>query len=469
MLRVDGSTTETPKPASGHEGCSVCGLDLAFDLPDELEAAARKGDLVIFAGAGISTEASSVFPNTVLELAATRLGWDEPQSFPETLQAFQEAYGRAELVKIVKRKLDYIDWFPDTSFHARRFHRELATMPYLSEIITTNWDLYFEQESAATPFVTGADIALYDVPGRRVLKIHGSLSNLASIVATEADYAKCLDDLKSNVMGGLLRSILATKTVVFVGYSLRDWNFRRLYAALRSDMQEYAPRAYLVSPFEAEEDPEIPLVHLRTSGVQFLRELKQRLTGHCYLPDSIYDVVDEFESAILEADLIAKDVPHKEYPAVINCWFYHDGARDGCFRVRRRRGSGEYSDRHHVENLFRSYDKMSDDAYNEGRYTDCAYIEGYLSVLVLILSEAAPDPDDLDDEDLPAAIETVPLFFVFGQDSEMRSEEHLMEALMHSRKRAPKVRKQAKEITKDLQADMVLRHGPYLKGAPSFE
>lgn len=435
------------------EECMHCSLDFDFQMPEGLVDAAHEKKVVIFAGAGISTEVPSVFPDTVLDIAANRLGIEQPESFPETLEAFQQRFGRAALVRMVKDKFDYIDGFIRLRNNARNFHRELATMPYLRDVVTTNWDLYFEEECGATPFVSGEDVALYDMPGRRVLKVHGSMSNLASVVATETDYKKRLEELSGNVMGGLLRQMLATRTVVFIGYSLRDWNFRRLYSALRADMADYAPKAYMVTPFgsDGQIEEDFGLTVIRTSGVHFLRDLKSKLVGPCFIDDSVYDKVDELFDLLDEADTIAKRVSHKKYPAIIHCWAYHDGMRDACFRILHRRSSGEYSDRHHVLAMLRQYDDLSIRAYDSGRFTDSAYLEGYMNGLMILMSD---QEDGLLDE--------VPLYLIYAADSGIRSKDDLLEALQHSRRRAPKIRKEARQYADLIPDGMVRSHAPFL-------
>jgi SIR2-like domain/4-hydroxyphenylacetate 3-hydroxylase N terminal len=293
----------------------------------------------------------NVFPQTIYQRAAEILELEEPGSFPTVIGAFVQRYGRRQFVQMVKAKFDYVDSFWTLRHDARRFHKELATMPYLVDIVTTNWDPFFEEECAATPFVTGDDIALWNMPGRRVLKIHGSMTNLGSIVATEKDYKESLKSLRTGVLGGLLTELLATRTLVFIGYSLRDWNFRRLYSALRKDMGSYSEKAYFVSPFGADEDDEkeFDLVILKTSGVRFLRDLKLANLGSCFIEDSTYDRIAEYYDEICVAEQLAKTVPHKKYPSVLYCWSFHDGARDACRRIQLRRPSGEYSSRQHVE------------------------------------------------------------------------------------------------------------------------
>ena len=453
---TQNDTGHTHEGGLHNDGCIHCGLDYQFEMPEGLLEAAHKSQIVIFAGAGISTEVPTVFPDTVLEIAANKLGIAEPESFPATLQAYQDRFGRAALVRMIKRKFDYIDSFPRLRSDARKFHRELATMPYLNDLVTTNWDTYFEAECGATPFVTGEDVALWDMPGRRVLKVHGSIQNLASIVATEEDYAKRLTDLGTNVMGALLRQLLATRTVLFIGYSLRDWNFQRLYSALRADMADFAPRAYIVTPFDdgTENQEEFGLNVIKTSGVGFLKELKTQMVGRCFIDDSVYDAIDDAYDLLDEADEYAKSISHKTFPAIIHCWAYHDGMRDALWRVSHKRPTGEYSDRHHVASLLRTYDALYDKAYEAGRFTDAAYLDGYSSGLFLLMS---------DDEEHGAELaETVPLYFIYGAESAMQTTADLDEVLELSRRRSPKTRKEARTFSDHIPEGMVRSHAPFL-------
>ena len=65
----------------------------------------------------------------------------------------------------------------------------------IKTIITTNWDTYFEDCCAAVPLTIPEDISLLDETSRHVLKIHGSINNLSSIVATKSDYESCYERL----------------------------------------------------------------------------------------------------------------------------------------------------------------------------------------------------------------------------------------------------------------------------------
>jgi hypothetical protein len=441
------------RPVQEHDhsdACLNCGLDYEFELPPEIARAAHERKVVVFAGAGISTEVSAVFPRTFFESIRDDLSASLLTSFPELMERFATAHGRPELVRRLKHRLDYVDSFPAIRRQARKFHRELATMPYLQDIVTTNWATYFEEESAATPFVSGEDFAFHDLPVRRVYKIHGSMSSLSTLVITESDYARKLEELRNNVLGGALRQMLATKTVVFIGYSLTDWNFVRLYEALRSDMGAFAPAAYIVSPFDVT-DQTFALTHIRTSGMGFLRTLKAELIGDCFLPDEVYERVVRVEDRAWKANDYAGSKSHKTFPAVAHCWSYIEGLLDACGRIQLRRESGEYSDRHHVVATVQSYMYLFDRAIDEERFFDAAYINGYCNGLLLLLGGEESDFE-----------ESLPLYFVYGCDLPMQQESDLDAALERSRRAAPRPRAEARQLTEHIPEGMVLKHRPFL-------
>jgi len=45
-------------------GCERCKLKKPFDLPSEIVDACKAGNLIVFAGAGVSTESASVYKHT---------------------------------------------------------------------------------------------------------------------------------------------------------------------------------------------------------------------------------------------------------------------------------------------------------------------------------------------------------------------------------------------------------------------
>lgn len=203
----------------------MCGSHVPFDFPESLLEAFQARKVVVFAGAGISTESRKVYPHTLHDEALDEAGTiarDVDLSFPAAMSAVVARRGKPRLLRMIQRRLDYVSSFPELELLATEFHEELGTIRFIEEIVTTNWDTYFEDRARCVPFVVPSDYAFWDFPGRKVFKIHGSITNLGTIVATEDDYQRSAEALRSGVIGSTLKHLLATKVAVFVGYSWRD-------------------------------------------------------------------------------------------------------------------------------------------------------------------------------------------------------------------------------------------------------
>lgn len=195
-------------------------------MPKEIIDAVVKEELVLFCGAGVSTEKKTVLPHSFYSNIRDELDITDDLSFCDLMQKYNDRpNGRRNLLKKIRERFKYIDSFPELHRQATAFHRELSQIYQIKTIITTNWDTYFEEYCGAVPITIPEDISLFDDTSRHVLKIHGSINNLSSIVATKSDYEACYERLQNGVIGAQLKSILAKKTVVFIGFSFGDEGF----------------------------------------------------------------------------------------------------------------------------------------------------------------------------------------------------------------------------------------------------
>lgn len=368
--------------------CEICGQDNPFEMPKEIISAAMNGDLILFLGAGVSTENPHVTPmgtlyDDIFASVERKLG-DNP-SFPEVMSAFVEENSRKTLIEKIYQRFRHVRSFRNSWYHSTQFFVELATMPYIDTIFTTNWDTHVEDYCGATPFVSGEDVALWDIADRKVLKIHGSISNLGSIVATSEDYEQNFDAMSRGFLGGFLRTTLATKTVVFIGYSLRDWNILQIYRELTDDLGISTPKAYTVSPNAARTHELKHVEPIATSGSNFLRSLKQEMFQGGFFPDSIYDDMQQMLEEVHRLDPRNSEnrLDHQTYPMIIYSWAYNDGLRDALDRALRLRNSGEYSSKATVHKKLHTYDVLIENALGEGLYFDAAYLFGYWDGLSL--------------------------------------------------------------------------------------
>lgn len=350
--------------------------------------AAKSGSLVIFAGAGISTESSTVFPTSLYDNFKSDADLVGEATFPKVMSAFEDKFGRRELVARIAERLDYVESFPSIRTLATRFHTELSTIGSLSTIITTNWDTAFERYCSARPLVVDDDYAYYDLPGRKVFKIHGSMSNISTLVATENDYAEREASFATSAMGSSLKHILATQTVVFIGFSLSDPDFQSVYRALLTGLGKSRPVAYIVTPFESPAAGEFQLRPLTTDGTYFIRKLKERLVDDdVQLPDEVIDRAGDIEYAARATQQKVADLDWQDSPPLLFTLSYLDGISDCTSRARLLARSGEYTNAHHLTHLAHSYNKLWQTAIERERWWDAAYIRGYLDAIVSFFAE----------------------------------------------------------------------------------
>jgi len=163
----------------------------------------------LFVGSGVSTESKTAFPDTFYSSICQELNINPKKNIPfSTIMSLycKKTGGKHQLLNKIKERLDYFKAWSELYMRATDFHSELALLPCIDKIVTTNWDDFLEVETKATPFVYDNDMIFWDSPGKKVLKMHGSINSLGSIVATEEDYKKWLmekakDLVKSGVLG----------------------------------------------------------------------------------------------------------------------------------------------------------------------------------------------------------------------------------------------------------------------------
>jgi hypothetical protein len=132
----------------------------------------------------------------------------------------------------------------------------LAALPF-PIIVTTNYDQLFERALQNTRLANGKmkdpKIHIYDPKKKKddeddeipldpspdepiVLKLHGDIKKRDSIVVTEEDYITFIQRMSDKHLHPVpqnIRARLHTWRVLFIGYSLKDYNLRLLLRTLR--------------------------------------------------------------------------------------------------------------------------------------------------------------------------------------------------------------------------------------------
>ncbi|MBT4513091.1 MAG: hypothetical protein HOC20_12900 [Chloroflexi bacterium] len=390
--------------------CALCRHKLDFEIPDSLIQDFISGNVVLFAGSGVSTESRDVLKQTLYDDIEEELGYEESDlSFPELMGEYcGQIDGRSKLLSKIHGQYRYIESFPEMYKIATGFHENLATLFPLKTIVTTNWDTYFEDVCNATPFVSDRDLAFWENPERRVLKIHGSINNYGSVVATAADYQDCQKRLNTGLIGDVLKALLENKTIVFAGYSFTDPNFSNILGFVTRHVNELRKQAFVITPIREDclKFDQNGIIPINTDGVHFISLLKHHFVDQgLMLPDSIYCEANALASAVRsENTFFHNKYTCFDHPQMIYASCYQDGMIHALERVSSQKCSGEYSQCYAIGRVVQPYLGMHKEKLKSKKYEDVAYIEGYVNGLMFLL---------LDDKG-KSEIEHPSLYYAFG-------------------------------------------------------
>jgi hypothetical protein len=209
---------------------------MARNTLDQLRSAHRRGQLVLFVGAGVSQVIgappwSELIEHLRHELKLPPATGSEPAGYRTLAEYFKIRRGSIEpLQQWMERRWNA----SGLSIEGSRVH-ELIVKAGVPLIYTTNYDRWLERafEHHGQPYARVVRVA--DLTGVRpgttqIVKFHGDFDDADSIVLDETSYFRRLDfeaplDIK-------LRADVLGRSVLFIGYSLGDINIRYLFYKL---------------------------------------------------------------------------------------------------------------------------------------------------------------------------------------------------------------------------------------------
>ena len=415
--------------------CDICKNHIDFNIPEEIVDAVLNRNLVLFCGAGISTESKLVYPYTIYMEVLNEIEneineeVDLSTSFSSLMTLYIKTFpnGRRKLLKKIKNKFDYINSFPQLLYNATMFHKEVSSNPYIETIVTTNWDTYFEEYCDCSPIINDIDSTLWDVFNRRVFKIHGSINNIGSIIATEEDYNKSYNNLSNNLIGDRLKTILTSNTVVFIGFSFGDEDLNRLLDILSKKMGDLSNQFYLVTIDkkwnEVNDNRIFPII---TDGTYFIHQLNNFLVEKGKLVSKeLYDSAENILNSVLiehnkifESDNYKEEI--KQFPELLFSIAYQDGFIHAFERCVANRRKGEYLIPNYLETKIQSYNfyynkRLMGKNYNLAFY-DLGYLDGLIYLDMLSKDNSLVNPE----------------FFVYGEDY-FETKEDLFKHILENR------------------------------------
>jgi hypothetical protein len=229
--------------------------------PQSLVQHLRESRCVLFAGSGLSAWAGlptweRLLSALVEEMRAEQISVEDVDEMDRLIAAGKllevAEHCKAQLgnryVNVLSARLGADDGdLPEP-------HQIIVRLPF-SGVVTTNYDNLIETAyqkltnvSLKAPTHEDTDVLgtlLFD-GNFFVLKAHGNLDRPSTLVLTSSDYR---DILHSNAaFSAFFSSILMSKAVLFIGYSLNDPDFRLLLDRHLSTFQRWVPERYALMP-----------------------------------------------------------------------------------------------------------------------------------------------------------------------------------------------------------------------------
>jgi hypothetical protein len=305
------------------------------------------------------------------------------------------------------------------------------------------------------PFVTPEDFAFWSIPERKVFKIHGSISSFRSIVATTEDYNNCYEQLQNGLLGSNLKMMLATKTILYVGYSFNDEDFIRIHSMLRNEMGQLMPHGFIVTLDHEGEAKyrNLGLTPIFTDATHFISVIKHHVVqdGHM-LTDEVFDEVLEKLNAVEEAHFVLFDeFDIAESPDIIYAAIYQDGLIHAFERILSLKNSGYYSHKCNIAASLHGYHKMRKDKLKLRKYHDVAYIEGYMNGHLFLVIDHEYRED-------------LPLYYIFGAKEQPRTSDEFAELRKNSFDYHKSAYRFAMRLSKEkgYRKGMAIHHTPFL-------
>lgn len=232
-------------------------LTTRMDLPLALRTGLETGNLVLFVGAGVGHNLTDSANNNApdagqlaAEMAAHfKIDAGAKPELSKVSKIVEIRKGRAELDAYVIKRLS--DLHPDAAF------RWLFTRRWRA-IFTTNYDAAIERayelngtvHQKPVPIVATADFRDYDlrfeVP---VFHLHGWVrgAGKAQLVLTDDDYVRFRE--RRNMLFELLKTQFATASILYLGYSNADVNWKALLTDVEGEFYPASmPMSFRVAP-----------------------------------------------------------------------------------------------------------------------------------------------------------------------------------------------------------------------------
>lgn len=204
---------------------------------------AKENDqLVLFVGAGASADSGMPLWGEAISKIAKKMQLTANQSdYLKIPQYYYNSRGKKEYTQLMRNIFRYEEYLTPTELHKSLLDLNTST------IITTNYDHLIEnaaEENGQFICVVSQDVDMpYRKSKKELIKMHGDFEH-DNFVLKEDDYLNYSRNFK--LIETYIKSIIGSKVVLFVGYSLNDPDVKHIISWVKDILNDDFQRAYLI-------------------------------------------------------------------------------------------------------------------------------------------------------------------------------------------------------------------------------
>lgn len=267
-------------------------------LPSQLVKALKEDRVVLFFGAGVSVACGLPGSGDLAEMLRNELLADVENDRAKATRA-EEVRRATSLTRVAQLHQDYYQSkrarqkIAETLQRAERAARvdvlaPLKELPCIRMLLTTNYDTLAETILAPEDYylvLRDGDMRQLMAERLQIVKLHGTVHDRDSMVLTDEDY-RTFRTTHAPIVD-LVKTVIRTKTLVVLGYSLEDTNFGEIYA------EAIGPDANVLNYFVSPEASLYQQLHWTKRGFEhipmdageFLRLIAETYAQERYVPE----------------------------------------------------------------------------------------------------------------------------------------------------------------------------------------
>lgn len=207
-------------------------------------------NVIPFVGAGFSKNAD--IPEGLAMPEWNELGKKVASEIPDyryennaldTLSYYETLFSRPKLIELLMRELHIGKIQPGSTYAA-------FCEVFTNIVCTTNFDFLLEDSfrSLQRPISVIATEDRFSIASEgetRLIKLHGDFNHPDRMVVTEHDYDLFIE--KNPILATYISNLFITKTLLLVGYSLDDYDFRNLWQIINNRLGKMTRPAYCIT------------------------------------------------------------------------------------------------------------------------------------------------------------------------------------------------------------------------------